>query len=220
MIKVVFFDANGVIYYRQENNRYLNEFLQKHHLAMPPEEILAVETNALQDASLRGLISQKVLWDAILRTCGVSEMLWPEGREAIHQDHGNITVFPGVIKTLSTLKAHGFKVGIVTDATVSKGTKLTWFHEQGLDIHWDAYANSMDLRTRKPDVRMFQVALEEAGVSATEAAFVGHDAGELGGARQAGLHTVAFNYDPGVEADYYIDSFEELLNLPYFQKAG
>ena len=220
MIKAVFFDANGIIYYRQENNRYLNEFLQKYNLAIPPEEKLALDNNSLQDASLRGLISQEVLWNAILRTCGVSEMLWSEGRDAIHQDHGNITVFPGVIKTLSALKAHGYKVGIVTDAAVSKETKLAWFHEQGLDIHWDAYANSMDLRTRKPDVRIFNAALEEAGVSANEAAFVGHDAVELDGARHAGLSTVAFNYDPGVEADYYIDSFEELLNLPYFQKVG
>lgn len=218
MVKAVFFDANGVIYYRQENNHYLNEFLQKHHLAKPPEELLAAETNALQDASLRGLVSQEVLWDAILRTGGVNEILWPEGREAIHRDHGNITLFPGVIQTLSTLKAQEFKVGIVTDAAVSKKTKLNWFHEQGLDIPWDAYANSMDLLTRKPDARMYQAALEEAGVTAKEAVFVGHDARELNGARQAGLVTVAVNYDLGAEADYYIGSFEDLLNLPFFQK--
>lgn len=220
MIKAIFFDANGVIYYRQENNRYLNEFLQKHQLAMPPQGILEAETNGLQDAALRGQIPQQEFWDAILHTCGVNKTMWQEGRDAIRRDQSDIIVFPGVIKTLSTLKEHGFMVGIVTDAYVSKTTKLAWFNERGLNVEWDAYANSMDLRTRKPDVRMFQAALEEAGVSAEETAFVGHDARELGGARQAGLHTVAFNYAPGVEADYYIDSFDELLNLPFFQIVG
>ena len=170
----------------------------------------------LQDASLRGLIPQEVLWDAILRACGVSEGLWLEGREAIQRDHANIILFPGVIETLSALKMHGIKVGIITDAAVSKGTKLTWFHKQGLMIEWDAYANSMDLRTRKPDERMFHSALEEAGVLASEAFFVGHDATELGGAKQAGLQSVAFNYNSGVVADHYIDTFEEILTMPFF----
>jgi HAD superfamily hydrolase (TIGR01509 family) len=62
----------------------------------------------------------------------------------------------------------------------------------------------MDLKTRKPDVRMFQAALEEAGVTAEETAFVGHDARELGGARQAGLaRPLPTTMIPDVEADYF-----------------
>lgn len=214
-MKAIFFDANGVIYYRCEKNRYLKDFLQKNNLALPSGEVLSAQTEELHDAALRGQIPQEDYWNAILKACGVKGLsLLKEGRTAIEKDHGNIVLFPKVKDTLDTLKERKFLVGIVTDAGVSKSTKLAWFKEQGLDIVWDAYANSMDLKTRKPDLYMFEVALEEAGVTADETVFVGHDVRELNGARRAGLRTIAFNYDPDVEADYFIDKFEDLLILP------
>lgn len=214
MVKAVFFDANGVLYFRRENDRYLKEFLTKHQIEMPPPQAVASKTNSLQDSALRGQILHVELWDAILRAYGVSDSLLAEGQKAILKDHGNITLFDGVIETLTELKANGFRLGVVTDAFISKDTKLRWFAEQGLTIEWDAYANSMDLHTRKPDIRMYQSALEQADVRADEAVFVGHDSRELTGARQAGLWTVAFNYDADVKADFFIEEFRRLLELP------
>jgi len=214
-MKAIFFDANGVIYYRHEQNRYLKDFLLKNNLALPSGGMLSAQTEELHDAALRGQIPQENYWNAILKACGVKGLsLLKEGRAAIEKDHGNIVLFPMVKDTLDTLKERGFLVGVVTDAGVSKSTKLAWFKEQGLNIVWDAYTNSMDLKTRKPDLRMFEAALEEAGVTADETVFVGHDARELNGARRAGLRTIAFNYDPEVEADYFVDKFEDLLILP------
>jgi len=214
-MKAIFFDANGVIYYRHEQNRYLKDFLLKNNLVLPSVGMLSAQTEELHDAALKGQIPQEDYLNAILKACGVKGLsLLKEGQAAIEKDHGNIVLFPMVKDTLDTLKERGFLVGVVTDAGVSKSTKLAWFKEQGLDIVWDAYANSMDLKTRKPDLRMFEAALEEAGVTADETVFVGHDARELNGARRAGLRTIAFNYDPDVEADYFVDKFEDLLILP------
>jgi len=214
-MKAIFFDANGVIYYRHEQNRYLKDFLLKNNLALPSGGMLSAQTEKIHDAALKGQIPQEDYLNAILKACGVKGLsLLKEGQAAIEKDHGNIVLFPMVKDTLDTLKERGFLVGVVTDAGVSKSIKLAWFKEQGLDIVWDAYANSMDLKTRKPDLRMFEAALEEAGVTADETVFVGHDARELNGARRAGLRTIAFNYDPDVEADYFVDKFEDLLILP------
>jgi HAD superfamily hydrolase (TIGR01509 family) len=219
-MKAIFFDANGVIYFRGEHNRYIKDFLQKFNLDMPSKEVLSAQTEELHDAALRGQIPQEDYWNAILKACGVEDpSLLKKGRLAIEKDHGNILLFPKVKETLAALKDRGFLVGVVTDAGVSKPTKLSWFKEHGLDIEWDAYANSMDLKTRKPDVRMFEAALEEAGVMADETVFVGHDARELYGARRAGLRTIAFNYDPDVEADHFVENFEDLLNLSFLQEA-
>lgn len=217
-MKAVFFDANGVIYIRRERDRYFNEFLEKHRLRRPQKALAEVER--LHDTALRGEVSQDDYWTAILHACGTNDPATMEaGKAALEQDHGNIVIFPKVKETLVELKCRGFLIGIVTDAAVSKATKLAWFREHGLDVEWDAYANSMDLKTRKPDIRMFQAALEEAGVAASEAVFVGHDARELNGARNAGLQTIAFNYDPGVEAGYFIENFEDLLQLPLLERA-
>lgn len=215
-MKAILFDANGVIYYRCEQNRYLKDFLLKNNLALPSGDMLSAQTEKLHNAALTGQVPQEDYWNAILETCGVKDLsLLKKGRAAIKKDHGNIVLFPMVKVTLDSLKERGFLVGIVTDAGVSKLTKLAWFKKQGLDIVWDAYANSMDLKTRKPDLYMFEAALEEAGVTADETVFVGHDARELNGARRAGLRTIAFNYDPDVEADYFVDKFEDLLTLPF-----
>ena len=219
-MKAIFFDANGVIYYRHEQNRYLMEFLLKNNLALLSGGMLSAQTEKFHDAALKGQIPQEDYWNAILEACGVKDLsLLKKGRVAIKKDHKNIVLFPMVKVTLDSLKERGFLVGIVTDAGVSKSTKLAWFKKQGLDIVWDAYANSMDLKTRKPDLYMFEAALEEAGVTADNTVFVGHDARELNGARRAGLRTIAFNYDPDVEADYFVDKFEDLLTLPFLSQA-
>ena len=220
-MKAIFFDANGVIYYRCEQNRYLKDFLLKNKLALPSGDMLSAQTEKIHDAALKGQVPQEDYWNAILEACGVKDLsLLKKGRAAIKKDHENIVLFPMVKVTLDSLKERGFLVGIVTDAGVSKSTKLAWFKKQGLDIAWDAYANSMDLKTRKPDLYMFEAALEEAGVTADETVFVGHDARELNGARRAGLRTIAFNFDPDVEADYFVDKFEDLLTLPFLSQAG
>ncbi len=216
-MKAIFFDANGVIYYRSqgEKNHYLKKFLQKNNLTTPLEEVFSHEIEKIHDLALRGQITQDDYLNAILKSCGVKDLsLLKEGREAIKKDHGNITLFPMVKYTLETIKKRGFLIGIITDAEVDKSVKLAWFREKGLNVAWDAYANSMELKTRKPDLRMFRAALKEVGIAPEEAMFVGHEAKEINAAKRAGLITVAFNYDPDVDADYYIDNFEDLLTLP------
>ncbi len=69
---------------------------------------------------------------------------------------------------------------------------------------------------RKPDVRIYAAALEQLGVKADQAVFVGHRTWELRGAKDAGMQTVAFNYDADAPADYYIEKFSELAELGLF----
>ena len=44
--------------------------------------------------------------------------------------------------------------------------------------------------------------------------FVGHRAVELQGARDAGMKTIAFNYDDDAFADYFVEKFADLLTVP------
>ncbi len=72
----------------------------------------------------------------------------------------------------------------------------------------------MDIGTRKPDPRIYQAVLQQLGVPSDQAIFVGHKASELAGARAVGMQTVAFNYDADASADYFIEKFSDLLNVP------
>jgi FMN phosphatase YigB (HAD superfamily) len=219
-MKAIFFDANGVLYFRAARKRHLQAFLAQHGLRMPDTNDLEHATAEIHDRALRGQVSNDEYFNTILRFCGVrSPSLMVIGRASLDRDHGDIKLFRGVKQSLLELKSRGFKLGIITDAAVSKAEKLEWLKARGIQIQWDAYANSMDLGVRKPDSIMYEEALSQAGVPARKAVFVGHDRRELDGARAAGLLTIAFNYDPDAKADFYIEDFPELLNFPFLQQA-
>lgn len=217
-MKAVFFDANGVLYYREKKSRPLDEFLRKKGLPVPADEELDSVVRGFHDQALRGLFSQEYCDRTVLAACGVTDPKdIKEGLEVLRHEHGNILLFPGLIETLTELKARGFKLGIITDAVVSKETKLAWLRARGLDIAWDAYANSADLGVRKPHLKMYQTAMDQAGVRPGESVFVGHAGHELAGARAAGMLTVAFNYDNDARADWYIDRICDLLDVLFLQ---
>ena len=123
-------------------------------------------------------------------------------------------------QTLIALKEMGCLLGIVTDTANSVSTKLSWFEAGGFGSVWDSIISSKEIGARKPDPRLYQAALHQLGVTADQALFVGHKISELDGARAVGLKTVAFNYDPFAQADYYIEYFSDLLTLPVLMRAA
>jgi FMN phosphatase YigB (HAD superfamily) len=70
------------------------------------------------------------------------------------------------------------------------------------------------LGIRKPDPGIYQAALQQLGVAASKTVFVGHKESELKGAREMGILTVAFNFDSDAQADFYIQTFQQLLTVP------
>jgi putative hydrolase of the HAD superfamily len=73
---------------------------------------------------------------------------------------------------------------------------------------------------RKPDRRLFQLALDGMGAAAENALYVGNDMyRDIHGAREAGLTTVMFDSDQGektyrdCQPDYTITDFRDLLPI-------
>ena len=102
----------------------------------------------------------------------------------------------------------------MTDTANSISTKLNWFDQGGFVHVWDSIISSSELGTRKPDPAIYHAAMTQLGVHPCSTVFVGHKESELKGAREAGLKTVAFNYDDDAKADFYIMHFSELLKIP------
>ena len=95
-------------------------------------------------------------------------------------------LFEGVQQTLNTLKRKGYLLGIVTDTANTLHAKITWFESGGIGNIWDSIISSRDIGVRKPDPKIYQAALEQLGLQAEEAVFIGHKATELEGARAVG----------------------------------
>ena len=73
---------------------------------------------------------------------------------------------------------------------------------------------------RKPDRRLFQIALDGMGVAAENTLYVGNDMHrDIYGARETGMNTVMFDSDQGTKEyldcvpDYTITDFRDLLNI-------
>jgi len=138
-----------------------------------------------------------------------------EAKKLMLQAEATITLFPSVSETLHTLKDRGIRIGVVTDSITSTQEKKGWLKKAGLEIEWDAWANSCEVGAKKPSPEIFNAALKKIELEPWEVYFVGHKQSEIDGAKEVGLETVSLYPDnPEITADHSIHKFEELLQLP------
>jgi putative hydrolase of the HAD superfamily len=128
-----------------------------------------------------------------------------------------LTLYPHVREVLDVLRAR-CPLAIVTDAQsmYARGE----LHKVGLLGYFDPIIVSGDHGYRKPDRRLFQLALDGMGAVAGNALYVGNDMyRDIHGARDAGLTTVMFDSDQGqktygdCQPDYTITDFRDLLPI-------
>ena len=126
-------------------------------------------------------------------------------------------LYPYVREVLDVL-CERYPLAVVTDA--QSAYARSELHKVGLLGYFDPVVVSGDHGYRKPDPRLFQLALDGMGVAAENALFVGNDMyRDIYGAQEAGLTTVMFDSDQGQKiyqdcaADYSITDFRDLLKI-------
>ena len=106
--------------------------------------------------------------------------LWTEGE-------------PEAEAALTLARARGLRTACISN---SNGTVAAILEGLGLARHLDFVIDSSQVGVEKPDPRIFRIALERAGVAATEAVYVGDLYSiDVIGARAAGLSAILM--DPG-----------------------
>ena len=94
-------------------------------------------------------------------------------------------VLPETAPYLETLQTRGYYLGVISN---SIGTMEEQLRRVDLARYFRSTIDSAIVGVEKPDVRIFRMALAQAGVEASEAVFVGDiHATDVGGARGAGL---------------------------------
>jgi HAD superfamily hydrolase (TIGR01509 family) len=119
----------------------------------------------------------------------------------------NVRLHEGAQQTLYTLREMGFITGIITNGM--EGGQLAKIHKLGLESQVDHLVVSAQARAHKPDAKVFQLALDRAGVSPSQAWQVGdHATNDVAGAIRAGMTGVFF--DPaGSRNETAFDDLEE-----------
>ena len=128
-----------------------------------------------------------------------------------------LRLYPHVRKTLDTLRER-YPLALVTDAqsAYARGE----LHKVGILDYFDPIVVSGDYGFRKPDARLFQVAIEKMGFAPEQTLYVGNDMHrDIFGAQQAGMPTVMFDSDQGtkqfqdVAPDFRITHYRELIEI-------
>jgi putative hydrolase of the HAD superfamily len=212
-LTALLFDAGDVLYYRPGRGQRLGQFLRE--IGLDPASVSPAQKLEIKEQSLVGRLTQEQYREAHVRLYGVSEPdLVARGAQAIEAEDNDIRFFEGVRETLLALKERGFLLGIVTDTAFPVSVKLQWLEQGGFGAVWDTVISSNEIGIHKPDPAIYRAALRQLGVTPDQAAFVGHMASELDGAKASGLTTIAFNYNNSIQADQYIQRFEDLLQIP------
>jgi putative hydrolase of the HAD superfamily len=128
-----------------------------------------------------------------------------------------LSLYPHVRNVLGVLRERR-PLAVVTDA------QSAWargeLHKVGLLDYFDPIVVSGDHGFRKPDRRLFQLALDGLGVPAAHVLYVGNDMyRDIYGAREAGMRTALFDSDPNTGVfpdcvpDHTITDFRDLLAI-------
>lgn len=126
-----------------------------------------------------------------------------------------LQLYPGVKDMLAVLKER-YMLAAVTDA--QSAYAVAELQAVGLLDYLKPVIISGDYGYRKPDKRLFQKALDALNLKSDEVIYVGNDMfRDIFGAQQLKIKTVFFSQNqggkqiPGVQADYIIYNFPELL---------
>lgn len=215
-IRALLFDAGDILYHRPSKGKRFQKYLQDR--GKDPSAIASGVRKQLQKKTYEGVLEMDEYRRSLLLMHGITEQEdILDGMQAIDADEQDVSFIEGVRETLCILKNQGFLLGIITDTAQPIWVKLNWFERGGFGDVWDSIISSCELGVCKPDARIYQAALDQLGVKPSQAAFIGHNAVELNGARAAGITTVAFNYETAAQADYYLKGFPDLLELPIIQ---
>jgi putative hydrolase of the HAD superfamily len=202
---VVFFDAGNTLL--QMNYTVIAQALTERGLRVTPEQVQRAEWRArvrLDDELSRVRVSTEtgstagryltLMLDALGVTNGDLADSMVAWRLAYNPPVGVWnTAEPRAAEALQLVRRAGVGAAVISN---SNGSVRSILDALGLGRHLDFVLDSSEVGVEKPDVRIFQLALERARVRPTEAVYVGDLYSiDVIGARAAGMGAVLL--DPG-----------------------
>lgn len=125
-------------------------------------------------------------------------------------DHSRWRPYDDVVPAFERLKARGIRIGLISNWDRRLGALFTGL---GIDPLIDTVISSAEVGLRKPDPRIFELALERLGVSAADSAHVGdHYYADIVGAGAVGMTPVLIDRHCGEEPGHepFIRTLDEL----------
>lgn len=245
MITTVLFDLGGTLHsvIKKEDSmrRFAERLIRRLSdygilLDTTPERLaLSLHENAetykhLSEQTRTELPAAQIWNDHYLREFHIgTERLAPIAEElSFLYDYDRLTLMrkPHLKETIEALHGMGFRMGVVSNI-ISTSLVPHMLNEYGIAQYMECIVMSSEVGFRKPDPRIFDIALQKMGVTAAETAYVGDTISrDVLGARNAHLGLVIRLNNPSIahrdaaftgadapQADFVISEFCELPEI-------
>jgi putative hydrolase of the HAD superfamily len=234
-IQAVVFDVNGTLVDIRTDEQYskIYRFISRyltfhgidvHHEALKNEYFQLVREHRHESGERHPEWDAQEVWRRFLRRR--AHHAWDLNHDRIEQtsltlaemyrgiSRSKLSLYPGVSETLDALGRHR-RLAVVSDA------QRVWARAElrtvGLESRFEQVVISGEHGFRKPDPRLFEIALHRLGLAPWEVLYVGNDMyRDVYGPKQLGIKTVFFASNQGrkhmdnVAPDYVIHNFWEL----------
>ncbi len=107
--------------------------------------------------------------------------------ERVNKDYTNID--PNIFDLLIKLRTDGYKLGLLSNATVESGNLL---RSKGIDKYFDAFLISAEIGFQKPQVGAFQVLAKSLNVPISKLIFIDDSEKSLSTAKDCGFTPILF----------------------------
>lgn len=128
------------------------------------------------------------------------------------------SLMPGIVEFLQDLKLQGIRLAVLSNTGFSEESHRQQLRKHGIEDYFEFFIATSDYLVRKPDRRVFDVALAKLDLSAQEVWYIGNKFEyDILGAHNAGLYPVWIN-EQG-EAEHFpiehlsVPSFHALRTL-------
>ncbi len=241
MIKGVLFDIGGTLHtvtnsveLRTAFARRLMDRLKIYdiHIDTPADELgLRLYENAEEykhwsEQSLSEIPSVRIWNEYFLKQYNIGEArLAPIAEElSFLYDYDRVCIKrrPGMVETIETLHVMGLRLGIISNI-ISTSFVPHILKEYGVDTRMECVILSSEAGVRKPDPRIFSMALDEMRLNPEEAAYVGDTISrDVLGAKNANLGLIIQIKNPAIahrdagfgenapRPDYLIENLDEI----------
>jgi putative hydrolase of the HAD superfamily len=194
-VTTVLFDLGNTLFHF--DHAFAAALITRHGFAVTAADVASAEYHGKRavDAQMRArrigtdATRQRPYVSATLEGLGVPAESWTRISDALQEENARNSLWRVVHadtpEVLATLRARGFRLGVVSNADGRVPAALA---AQGLAEHFSVIIDSHLVGVEKPDPRIFRLALDGCGAGPEETLFVG-DIYEIDivGARSAGL---------------------------------
>lgn len=207
MIKIIFFDGNGVIYERdkKDSNQLFKELSKKSGFKKTKEAF-----NLLNINCKNGDYSRIDLFSKLVKIIGLKEDPVKLEKRYFKLKNNSTSIIKDSLQPIKELKSKGLKLGLVSNSNFTGSEREAWLVKNGVK-EFDYIFTSSDFKTTKLKPEFPLKAISKSGYRIEEAILVSHKLSDFIGAMLTGMATMSIGKD--LQTTYNVKKLQLIPSL-------